>query len=116
MQVDYGVSLDCTWLMSEEDFQPHTPPTHPPSVEQDNDDEVWDQLAMAVAEQAERGHMTHGVKRPAERYEQEEEEMELPDLDAFFDGYGFSNIERVQLCRTYANHLSARLRAVKKRL
>lgn len=45
-----------------------------------------------------------------------EEEPALPDVDAYLDEFNLSNLQKIQICRTFANHLSARMRMVKRRL
>lgn len=89
---------------------------------QDEDDAAL-LAAAAAAEEAREDPSGSGPCSPVARKRPravgvavEDEPLPLPDLDDYFDQFGLGHVERVQLCRTYANHLSARMRMVKRRL
>ena len=110
-----------------------------PSSPRDNDSDVGSPcLVRADAVASSQGHMFIGEEEAvgllSERFDPEDEcngwgtgrkgirpfdereEVCVPDLGSYFEGFPDVDIEgRINICRTYASHLSASIRSVKKR-
>lgn len=70
------------------------------------------QHSSASEEQVARAPAGKGVKRPRAALPLEEEERDVPDLADYLGSFNLLKKQQVAICRTYANHLAAALRAV----
>lgn len=52
-----------------------------------------------------------GLKRPRERLVENDDDV--PDLAEYLSSFDMTKKQQIAVCRTYANHLAAAIRAVK---